>query len=62
MAGLTVEPVEETFYFYGTPLGDEDDRSARPNKTATDLALVRNKPVHEQVPTDDQGRKVGSSL
>jgi hypothetical protein len=56
---LQAEEEEDDYHFYGTPLGDEGDKTAsKIGKGPTDLALVRNKAVHEQEPTDEQGRKV----
>jgi G patch domain-containing protein 1 len=48
----------EDYVFYGTKLHDEDgEATALPSGTRSDPSTVRSLPVHQQVATDDQGRK-----
>lgn len=49
---------EEEFFFYGTPLEDDQDAGAGSwKKVIKDPSLLRSIPVQHQVATDSQGRR-----
>lgn len=49
---------EDDYVFYGTRLGDEaDPATAPPAGCKADPSAQRSLPVHEQVATDEQGRR-----
>jgi G patch domain-containing protein 1 len=49
---------EDDYVFYGTKLYDEDGlETALPTGTKPDPATLRSAPVHQQVVTDEQGRR-----
>lgn len=56
--GAEPESDEDDYVFYGTKLYDEDGLvTDLPSGSRPDPATTRSLPVHQQVATDEQGRK-----